>query len=574
MDAQEVPKPSPAAGPPASTPAGRKEHFRQLRRRLQVGLLVANLVPLAIVTGYLYWQFTRTLQESGKLHLAALAESQRNTIDLFLQERVVNVFNLFRLSGLTPSPTQQDMQAYLMKLREASDAFMDVGFFSAEGIQVGYAGPHPHLRGKDYSREAWFRTLMERDREFYISDIYLGFRQKPHFTIAVRQLIEGRNCVMRAALDPDKFYMFLRSISRGKGVDSSVINAEGRYQVVDPDRGRPLEPSPYRPPADVEAGARELGSDGNSLLVAHAWLKEAPWCLVVRQPLGTAYAELYRTRLVILVGTAALVVVLAAAVRLIVVRLLQRAEAAEESRAELMSQLVHASKLVSVGELAGGVAHEINNPLAIIGSESGVIRDMLDPQFGMECTPDKIRAELDQIDRAVYRARDITRKLLSFVRKQEPHLVRCGLNQLLDEAVAGVKEQEFRVSNIRLVRDYAPDLPDVLADPDQMRQVFLNLLNNAGDAIRGPGAITLTTRREGDMVRATVADTGCGMTSQQMAKLFTPFYTTKEEGKGTGLGLPISLSIVEALGGRIDVQSMPGAGSSFAVVLPLATAKD
>jgi two-component system NtrC family sensor kinase len=549
---------------------GTAEYFKRLRRRLEVGLLIAYLVPLSILSLYFHFQFNLTLKESGKLHLLALAESQKNTMDLFLQERVVNIFNLFHMSEFTLAPAERDMQSYLNNLREVSDAFVDVGFFNDSGVQIGYAGPYPYLHGRDYSHEQWFRTLMGQERNYFISDIYLGFRQKPHFTIAVRQLFDGKPFVMRATLDPDKFYMFLRGQSRGKGVDSSVLNLGGNYQIVDPDHGELLGRSDYVPPAGEDSGTNEFKAGGGQELVAYARLREAPWCLIVRQPVDVAYAEMYRARTVMIAGTAALVLIMIAVIWLIVNRLLRRAQAVEESRAELKSQLLHAAKLVSVGELAGGVAHEINNPLAIIASESGLIRDMLDPQFGATATPQRITAALDQVDKAVFRARNITEKLLSFVRKSEHRMVPCSLNRLLDDVVGGVKEQEFRVSNIKLVRNYALDLPELMLDPDQMRQVFLNIINNAHDAINGSGKITLTTRHDNGTVSATVTDTGSGMTSERMQKIFMPFFTTKEVGKGTGLGLPISLNIVEAMGGRIEVQSMPGAGSSFTVVFPQA----
>ena len=410
---------------------------------------------------------------------------------------------------------------------------------------------------------------MNRNQNYLISDIYLGFRKKPHFTIAVKQLFDGIPYVMRATLDPDKFYMFLRTIGQGQGGVSALINRKGNYQIVDPDQGQLLGPSDYLPLRPAGSGAQEIKLGRESTLVAFSWLEEVPWVLVVRQPLKIAYAEMYRFRKTMIASTVGLGILILTTIWLTTDRLLRRAQAIEASRKELRSQLLHAAKLVSVGELAAGVAHEINNPLAIVSSVNGLIRDMLDPQFGMECTPEKIRRELDQIDEAVFRAKGITSKLLSFVRHSEHRLVPVNLNLALDEVVSGLLEREFRVSNIQLVRDYANNLPEILLDPDQIRQVFLNLLNNAGDAIEGSGTIALTTRRDDHFVRITIADTGKGMSSEQMVKIFLPFYTTKEVGKGTGLGLSISLSIVEAIGGRIEVQSMPGAGSSFTVVLPV-----
>jgi two-component system NtrC family sensor kinase len=270
-----------------------------------------------------------------------------------------------------------------------------------------------------------------------------------------------------------------------------------------------------------------------------------------------------------IVGSAFLVLVIMGIVWIIIRKVFHWTESLEQDRAELKSQLYHAHKLVSVGQLAGGVAHEINNPLAIIESESGLIRDMLNPSLALEASPEAIVRELDEIDKAVHRAKGVTQKILSFVRKTDPELVPCDVNKLFDDVVSGVKEQEFKVSNISLIKDYALDLPELMIDPGLLRQVLLNLINNASDAVAENGAITLRTRADGDFIKITVADTGEGMSPEKTEKIFMPFFTTKEVGKGTGLGLPISLNIVEGFGGRIEVRSTPGAGSEFTVVLPV-----
>ena len=545
------------------------EYFNKLRLRLKLGFLAAFSLPVIALAVYFHFQFNPTLRETGKLHLASLAESQRNTIDLFLQERVTNIFSLFHGKEFTLDPSQQDMDRYLRDLRQTSDAFIDVGFCNSEGVQVGYAGPFPDLYGKDYSNEDWFVSVMERDTNYHISDIYLGFRKKPHFTIAVKQLIDTKPYVMRATLDPDKFYIFLRNISRGKGVDSVLVNKRGYYQVVDPDRGALLGKSEYMPPGSEGSGVEEISANGNSILVAYVWLKETPWVLMVRQPLDIAYAEIYRERTIMIASTAAIMAVMGFLVWMMTDRLLKGAQATAESHEKLQSELIHASKMASVGELAAGIAHEINNPLAAVVATTGVIRDLFDPEFDLQWTPEMIREELANIDIAVFRARGITQTLLKFSRRNPPRLVLGNLNSILDEVVGGLKEQAFQVSNIELVRDYAPDLPEIPIDADQMSQVFLNLINNAGDAIDGAGTITLSTRHGDSSVRVTVTDTGVGMTSEVMQQVFLPFYTTKEIGKGTGLGLSVSSSIVESFGGRIEVQSMPGAGSSFTVVVPV-----
>ncbi len=270
-----------------------------------------------------------------------------------------------------------------------------------------------------------------------------------------------------------------------------------------------------------------------------------------------------------ILGLAALLLVAGVAATILSTnRFFGKARRIQDSRGDLESQLFQASRMVAVGELAAGVAHEINNPLAIIAAGSGLIRDMLDPEIPLEGSPEAVREELDKIDKAVYRARDITQTLMKFVSRGEGVPVATNVHRILDEILEGVKIRGFRVSNIEVDRDYDPAMPEVLLDPDQVRQVFLNLINNAGDAIEGSGRIRIATRHDDSVVAVSIEDTGKGMTAEQMGKIFLPFYTTKQVGKGTGLGLSVSLSIVEALGGRIELQSIPGKGSSFTVILP------
>jgi two-component system NtrC family sensor kinase len=546
-----------------------KTYFRQLKMRLRIGFLIAFVMPFVALSVYFHFQFTFTLKESAKLNLIAISESQRNTIDLFLQERVVNIFSQFQGDQFSLTPSTRTMENYLRNLRRVSDAFIDVGFLNEKGVQIGYAGPFPYLQNKNYANEKWFITLMQQDRNHFISDIYLGFRNKPHFTIAVKQIIDGNPYIMRSTLDPDKFYMFLRTIDPSKGVDSALINDEGTYQIVDPGRGKLFGLSNFQPADKTGSGVQEIKKNGAPILVAYAWLKETPWALIVREPLNISHGKMYQARRVIIAGTMLIIVIIGIGIWFAINNLIKRAQDNAENREQLQLQLLHASKLASVGELATGVAHEINNPLAIVIATSGVIRDMLNPEFDLDASPENILKELDTIDSAIFRARTITRQLLDFGRKNPPRPVACNLNQLLDDVMSGFKQRAFEVANIEIKKQYDPELPDIAAEPDQIRQVFLNLINNAGDAISGSGTIRINTIRDGEYVRVTITDTGQGMTAEQMKKIFDPFYTTKQAGKGTGLGLSVSLSIVKSMGGSIDVQSMPGSGSSFTVSLPI-----
>jgi two-component system NtrC family sensor kinase len=551
-------------------PARSHEYFHRFHFRLQWGLLIAFLAPLAIVAFYFGFQLDSTHKKSVKLHLLALAESLSNTIDLFLEERAVNIFSLFHSRDFSVQPKTEDMEQRLQSLRHASDAFVDVGFFNAQGVQIGYAGPYPHLEGRDYSGEQWFSQLIGGTRDFSVSDVYLGFRERPHFSIAVQQRIDRETYVVRATLDPRNFYLFLQDISREEGIDAALINEQGLFQAVNPQTGKLLGKSEFVPTTEDDGRARETVVNGEGVVLACVFLKETPWSLIVKQPLTLAYAESRRGRYVLIAVALLIVVVIVILIRMTTNRLLLRAEATARSREELQSELLHAAKLASVGELAAGVAHEINNPLAIIGATSGVLRDMMDPELSLKWSAEAATEELDTIDAAVMRGRGITSQLMNFSRKNTPQLDSCNLNEILDGVLEGFIEHELSVSGVQLVRDYEARLPEVLVDPDQCRQVFLNLINNAADAIEGKnGTITLSTRGDGDNVRVTVVDNGKGIEPQNIERVFLPFFSTKEVGKGTGLGLSVSLGIVESMGGSMEVQSAVDVGSAFTVIMPV-----
>lgn len=232
----------------------------------------------------------------------------------------------------------------------------------------------------------------------------------------------------------------------------------------------------------------------------------------------------------------------------------------ELHRQGLEEQLRHADRLATIGQFAAGVAHEINEPLgSILGFAQLALKS---PNLG-----EQLNADLAQIVDAALRAREIVRKVLLFARQTPPQMAPCNLNRVVDEAIFLLEASGER-RGVEFVQDLSSDLPEVHADPVQMRQVLVNLLVNAVQAIAGEGTITVQTRSAEDCVELTVADTGCGIPEKIIRKIFDPFFTTKEIGEGTGLGLAVVHGIVIAHRGTIQVSSEPGKGSQFLVRFP------
>lgn len=249
--------------------------------------------------------------------------------------------------------------------------------------------------------------------------------------------------------------------------------------------------------------------------------------------------------------------------------LLGKVRKANEQKCFLDEQLIQSQKLAAIGELSSGIAHEINNPLAIIGQESEWVNHLLQSdELGDFKQVNDLKDSLREITRQVERCKDITHRLLNFARKMETLLQVVDVNRLIEDMTKLV-ERETKQHNINIVRRFQKDLPPVVSDAPLLRQVILNLLNNAAYAIQKDGAITLTTRStDHGQVEIIVTDTGSGISKENLSKIFNPFFTTKPPGKGTGLGLSISHRIIDKLGGHISVTSELGHGTTFTIRLP------
>ncbi len=250
----------------------------------------------------------------------------------------------------------------------------------------------------------------------------------------------------------------------------------------------------------------------------------------------------------------------------------QAAERKEaEYRQKIEQQMIATERLAALGTLATGVAHEINNPLAIIGESAGWMKQLLAKEefTALPRKEDFLRA-LEKVEKSVERARRITHQLLGFVRKSDSALSRVNLARLVDESLQLI-EHETHKRNIEFVLEIASPAVTVCSDPFRIRQSLINLLTNAVQAIGSDGKITLTLEDGGDEAAITVSDTGPGIPPENIARIFEPFFSTKAPGEGTGLGLFVTRGIIEKLGGTVSVVSEIGRGASFRIRLPKRT---
>jgi two-component system NtrC family sensor kinase len=549
-------------------PAARR--FRVPTATAVLALII--IAPLVITGAVNFHQFQRAYRTKVSNELSVMIERHSLTVDSFINDRLSDIRVIAREHPIERLRQPEFLRRVLNLMREEyHGAFVDLGLVNAEGIQVAYAGPFT-LQMADYSAATWFQDAMAN--ESVISDVFAGLRGSPHFIVATQRKIDDQVFVVKATIDFEAFNALVENLRIGGTGFAFIINLEGDFQT-NPHFEVALNNSPW---VDLLAG--RLRSDrisvlegedvlGRAAIFTIAPLKQGQWFLCYQQETSDAFAELRRVKefsavVLIIVSLAAIF-----AGYLISRNLAQRLADAYRDRSVMAHQVIESGRLASIGELAAGIAHEINNPVAIMVQEAGWIDDLLgegDPCSGENL--EEITRAVSQIRTQGDRCKEITYKLLSFARKTDPTIREVELNEVVDEVI-GLTSQKTRYANVHIETELSPDLPTIQASPSELQQVLLNLVNNAIDAIERPGGtVTVATGAAGPEVVLEVRDTGKGIPEANLGRIFDPFFTTKPVGQGTGLGLPICYGIVEKMGGRITVESEIEKGTTFTVFIP------
>jgi two-component system, NtrC family, sensor kinase len=555
--------------------AQRKSYYSRLYRKFVLITLVCSVIPLLLVGWAIHIHYSRFAKNRMIAGIETQVDYHRKMIELFLKERSRKL----RLISQTHSREYLREHSNLARLFEVlnqdSGSIEDLGVIDHEGHHLAYVGPYD-LMDKNYSQTVWFKKVMEKG--LYISDMFMGFRKVPHFVIAVART-EGENkWILRATIDTEAFRSLVENVRIGKTGEVYLLNEEGLYQTTPRFGGKIMDKAPY--PKEAYHGGirvRNAASAGDpeeaaTQIFATAWLEEPRWMLVIKQDFAEAFESVNHANAAILIflhlcALSILFVAILSARH--VVRVVQKRDIEAE---QLNKQIMETGKMASIGELSAGVAHEINNPLAIILTEKQILLDMTEytPNLDQEFKGSMLES-LAQIDTQVKRCKRITTNLLRFSRRTKSVIERVDLNLFLKEVV-DLMEREAKSGGIKFVLETDPCLDPVLSDPSQLQQVFLNLITNAIDAHDGKpyGTIRITTKADPKGQKATMvfSDTGSGIAKENLDKIFDPFFTTKPVGKGTGLGLSICYGIVQRLGGTIRAESRIGVGTHFTLTLP------
>lgn len=555
------------------------QSYPALRRRLSALLFIMSLAPLAALGWFCTDRINSMHADKVAAGIEAVTNNKARAVDTFIAERVAQIKNLTYTHPFEELINPERLSSIFNTLQANGKSFIDIGVIGRDGKHLLYVGPYD-LSGTNYSETDWFHEVLRKG--VYVSDVFMGFRNEPHFIIAVMRH-EGTNTfIVRATIDLDIINSLVVRPYSGARNDAFLINAKGLLQTKSIFHGDimtqltiPL-PEPAREKSGF-VGSEEIEDEAKQVryIASVQSLSALPWRLVVLEDVRTALAPLQQLRLFVMlfVGVGAMIAALGAHVasRAIVAYLTEL----DRRQAQIDAGMIHSSKMAALGKMAAGVAHEINNPLMLIRESAGWIRDLLSEEDREKVKNfEELSATAEKIEKHVDRAAGITHRMLGFGRAVEPKKADVMVPHLLDQTIAFL-ETEARQRNITLEREFSENIGPIATDSAQLQQVFLNIIDNAIDAVEKNGSVTvraqswpLSAPPEEAGVCVRITDTGPGIPEDRLKRIFDPFFTTKKPGEGTGLGLAICFTILKSLGGTINVESTLGTGTTFIVTLP------
>jgi len=559
-----------------------QKHFKVIRKKILLSMILVPVIPFILILGIGYYYFVTSLETNAIASMKRISADHREMIESFLTERKSDLEFIAGSYTFQELSRPKALAEVFNRLQGKSDAFTDLGIFNDAGLHVAYHGPY-RLTGKIYKDTQWFQEVMKHG--YYISDVFLGYRKVPHFVIAVAHEEEGNKWVIRSTIDTFSFNNLVRKVHIGKTGEAYLLNNEGMLQTERHSGGnlmdKPLDRIQYPESHRTTKSFIDKDVNGVKYLYATTWMKDKKWLLVIRQEKADAFEALtsaaYLIILIAVIGGSVIISVAFYLTNGIVERMTQM----DAEKDQLGRQLIRASRLAELGEMATGFAHEINNPLQIMKSEQSLIEIFISElkgngQLSQSETLVELEDSLNQIGLQINRCAKITQAILKFGRQSEPVAVDVNFKQFIPEVTAMVAKKAS-VNGISLKENVSEDTPLIHVDPGQLQQVLLNLFNNAIDAIierhgsSGGELIVESGPKENGKVEIAVRDNGQGINPENLKKIFSPFFTTKPVGKGTGLGLSVCYGIVDGMGGIMDVSSEKGVGTIFIITLPAAS---
>ncbi len=530
------------------------------------------IIPVIFFAVLDYNLTQRSLENDAEARASRLASNTWRSLAFFLDERKNALNYVVQSNSFEQLENTPQLTEILDFLHESFRGFTDIGIIDATGVQRAYAGPHG-LAGKNYKDQQWFKDTMAHG--ISVSDVFLGFRNVPHISIALRHTTSDNTYFIIRATIEHQLPKILSEVKTSGNGDAFLINARGVLQTSSHYFGDVLKKTNIVLPlaTDQTRTMTITLEDGQDLIAAFRHIPDTPFILVVLKSKKEIMSPWHQSQVTLFQYLGISISVVLLWIWAVTTYFVRRLKLLDRKRSKYFHMAEYENKMASIGRLAAGVAHEINNPLAIINEKAGLIMDMA--HFKEELKKDtRLLETVSVILASVKRCSRITRQLLSFGRQTQTAPVPLTLKSVLDEVLVFLVK-EAQLKNIFIDIDVPDDLPQVVGNRGKLQQVLLNIVNNAFAAMPRDGRLSISAQKTDEpFVRLDIRDSGCGISPENLKHIFEPFFSTKTNQGGTGLGLSITYGLVQELGGRIKVKSKVNEGTIFTVYLPTTIQKE
>ncbi len=517
-------------------------------------MTLSAFLPLLVIGGGMYFYMAGSLKTKTIDALQAEVVSHKRSIDLFLSERIMDLKFISQNNNLAQMVSQDRFDRIFTALQQEKPYFEDMGIIGSDGNHLAYIGPYD-LKGKNYRETRWFKIAMSDG--VYVSDVFTGFRNQPHFIIAVKRRQGEVTWILRATVVSGLFDNIVTRVAQHRDGDAYLINSQGVFQT-NPRKGGGLMMISQVPVPQRFEGV-QVDEKGSAVTLT-TWLEAVPWLSVVSIQKKDIFKELHKVRttglFVALLGGFIIVLTVLFTTDSLVMML----EDKRKNLRRLDNRLRTTASFASSMELSKGVFSDLNDILSNIH----VTAILVNEEVGHASVSETCFIT-NQILTESIRGRNLIDSFLKFVGTEDPVIMEVDVHLILDR-ILGFLKASLIEKNMSVVAHWGEGCPAVRSDGTALRQVFQDLLLNAVAVTGANGAIGVSTSVTASSVVVSVSDAGLPLQEAEVSQLFDPHYST---GRGdSSLGLSISQRIMERLGGSLTAKNGEEQGVVFEIEIP------